>query len=258
MDYDIILYFIIVVLYIILFHNLFKDNIEGLIFTLLFVFTIFAGFKLLYDLYSLSNTAFIKYKSIYQLENFIYIMKNPIIMFVLIVLFVLSLILFITGALNEDILITSGTFLSFTVGLMFIDLEKNIPLVYLYAIPIILILISLMMLLFSISKFSNGSPFREPMKLSPKNRVRLTNVKNLLVAMFFFILLSLITFTFYGKRAVSTSTEILKNDFLDKQMARRDMLLFLCIVITYSLAGYTTYETREIAFLNKIRTDSAI
>lgn len=236
---------------------MFKSNIEGLVIALLFVFTIFSGFKVVYDLYKQMNTAFIKYNSIFGLESLIKLVQQPGSIIFLLFLIALSFFLFLLGSINENFFITSMTFGFFAVCLMFLDLNSNIPLAYIYAIPLILILVSLMILLFSIAKFSNGQPFREPMRLSPKSRKRLQHIKNIFVAMFFFITLSLIIFSFYGKRLQSAVTTLIKNDLFDNQMKNRDRVIFVCMFIVYLLAGYTTYESREIAFLNKIRPDQA-
>lgn len=255
MELDIILYFIVIVLYIILFYNLFKSNIEGLIIAFLFVTTIFAGFKLLYDLYKDMTNSFIIYKSIYGFSKFVEIVQNPTSIIVLILLILLSLFLYLLGSMNEDFLITSCTFFMFAIFALFVDLDKELPLVYLYAIPVTLVLVSLMILLYSIVKFSDGMPFREQMKLSPKNRKRFKRIKNMLVAIFSLITLSLTIFSTYGTRLKSSETKISKNEELDNKMMNRDGLIVICMFVAYVLSGYTTYESRELAFLNKFKTD---
>lgn len=236
---------------------MFKSNIEGLVIALLFVFTIFSGFKIVYDLYKQMNTAFIKYNSIYGLESLIKIVQQPVAIILLLFWIALSLVLLVLGSIDKDSFIASMSFGLFAISLMFLDNKSNIPLAYIYAIPFILITVSLMILLFSIAKFSDGQPFREPMRLSPKSRKRLQKIKNMFVAMFFFITTSLIIFSYYGKRLTSAVTSFIKNDLFDKQMKTRDYVIFVCMFFVYLLAGYTTYESREIAFLNKIRPDQA-
>jgi hypothetical protein len=77
----------------------------------------------------------------------------------------------------------------------------------------------------------------------------------MLVAIFSLITLSLTIFSTYGTRLKSSETKISKNDELDKKMMNRDGLIVICMFVAYVLSGYTTYESRELAFLNKFKTD---
>ena len=59
MEFDIIQYLLIIILYLGLFRFLYANEgkIEGLVFILLFVLTVFVGFKIIFDFYKSSVSA---------------------------------------------------------------------------------------------------------------------------------------------------------------------------------------------------------
>ncbi len=245
-DLDMIFYILIIIIYIILFSFLFKSKMEGLIFILLFIITFLSSLKLIADLYldtkedgkgimhlniSNLNGLINEIPPLKFLFNFLFGGASII---VIILLLMIGILMYIYKVGNKDFIIFSSITISAIFLGYFLKNDQQASYYILYAVPIILLLTSLILVFIVMNKFKDKSIMGR-IKLSNRNRERLKKYKEMFVSIIVLIILSLV-----GMLSFSSSTNT------DEMKGYVDYFVTLLLLIIYGLSGYVVYETNEI------------
>ena len=268
MEFDIIQYLLIIILYLKLFIFLFANEgkIEGLVFILLFVLTVFVGFKIIFDFYKSSVSAvdrelyFLRFKSFEIFANDIEILKlmkdfllSPVVTLVLLVLLVFSIVEYIKKGIRNDydFLVTMSCLTFGQIAISLTNASTKVPFYILFGIPIILLIVSLILILVSI--FNINSDAITKLKLNKSGRERVKKYKHFFVSNIIFFIVSLFLF--------SVSSIFDKNNsggepsVNDNYKSSIDLFLTLFLLIIYGLTGYAVFEADAISKLERSETE---
>jgi len=245
-EMDFIFYILIIIIYIILFSFLFKSKMEGLILIFLFIVTFLSSMKLISDLYldTTEEGRGIMHIDVYNLDNLV--KEIPPLKFffefifggasiILLILFlIIAILMYIYKSINKDFIIFCSTTISAIFLGYFIKGDQKVKYYILFAVPIILLLTSLILVFIVMNKFKDKSIIGR-IKLSNRNRERLKKYKDMFVSIIVFIILALV-----GMLNFSSSENT------DEMKAYVDYYVTILLLIIYGLSGYVVYETNEI------------
>ena len=269
MEFDIIQYLLIIILYLGLFRFLYANEgkIEGLVFILLFVLTVFVGFKIIFDFYKSSVSAvdrelyFLRFKSFEIFANDIEILKlmkdfllSPVVTLVLLVLLVFSIVEYIKKGIRNDydFLVTMSCLTFGQIAISLTNASTKVPFYILFGIPIILLIVSLILILVSIFNI-NSDAITKKLKLNKSGRERVKKYKDFFVSIIIFFIVSLFLF--------SVSSIFDKNNsggepsVNDNYKSSIDLFLTLFLLIIYGLTGYAVFEADAISKLERSETE---
>lgn len=264
MEFDIIQYLLIIILYLGLFRFLYANEgkIEGLVFILLFVLTLFVGFKIIFDFYKSSVSAvdkelyFLRFKSFEIFTKEIEILKlikdfllSPLVTLILLVLLIFSIVQYIQKGIRKDydFLVTMCCLTFGQIGISFTSSDTKVPFYILFGIPIILLMVSLILIIVAIFNI-NSEAITKKLKLNKNGRERVKKYKDFFVSIIIFFIVTLFLF--------SVSPIYDKNNSVNENYkSSTDLLVTLFLLIIYGLSGYAVFEADAISKMERSETE---
>lgn len=264
MEFDIIQYLLIIILYLGLFRFLYANEgkIEGLIFILLFVLTVFVGFKIIFDFYRSSISAidkelyFLRFKSFEVFAKEIEVLKlikdfllSPLVTLVLLVLLIFSIVQYIQKGIRNDydFLVTMCCLTFGQIGISLTNTDTKVPFYILFGIPIILLIVSLILIIVSIFNI-NSDAITKKLKLNKSGRERVKKYKDFFVSIIIFFIVSLFLFS------VSSIFDE-NNSVNENNKSSIDLFLTLFLLVIYGLTGYAVFEADAISKMERSETE---
>ena len=255
MEWNFLLYVAIIALYIIFFVFLFMDNIEGLIFILLFLLTTMSGYKVVMDLYE--NREIVNY-DIMNMFDFLeepFKIKSaalhPIVLLLLTVSLVIFIFMYMASRVSANYVITNAMLLVlyFLFSMPAKEGASFFQLYVLYGVPILGIILSLVFIMVCISVMNFDSPTGE-IELNKKYRMIMNRYKGLLTATITIIMGSLLSITYLCRYD--------KNNKIPKDNNAMNLITTIGLVLSYGLSyaslntSYVFYEASKFN-MQKIR-----
>jgi hypothetical protein len=190
MKLSIIFYGLYILIIFALFAGLYfyNDEFEGLFFMLMLCTNVLIGFSVLYQLFMNMKTLFVRLENLPTLKTVLKMLINPLTIFCLLFSVIASLILSFTGQGKNYLLFGSSFLLSLLVGLKLSNImnSSHIPLLFVYILPIILNLLTLIMINVLIFRIDKNNPYNK-IKLSKQKTEKMNMVKLLLLINFILI-----------------------------------------------------------------------
>lgn len=269
MEFDIIQYLLIIILYLGLFRYLYANDgkIEGLVFILLFVLTVFVGFKIIFDFYKSSVNAldkesfFLRFKSFEIFAKEIQILKlikdfllSSLVTLVLIILLIVSIAQYLNkGVRNDyDFLVTMACLTFGQVAFTLTNSNTKVPFYILFGIPIILLMVSLILIMVSIFNINSDAPTKK-LKLNKGGRERVKKYKDFFVSIVIFFIVTLFIFSvsdIYDKN--NSGGDLSVNDNYKSSI---DLFVTLFLLVIYGLTGYAVFEADAISKMERSETE---
>lgn len=269
MEFDIIQYLLIIILYLGLFRYLYANDgkIEGLVFILLFILTVFVGFKIIFDFYNSSvnsndkESFFLRFKSFEVFAKEIQILRlikdflfSSLVTLVLLIVLIVSVVQYIQKGIRNDydFLVTMVCLTFGQVAFSFTNSNTKIPFYILFGIPIILLIVSLILIMISIFNINSDSPTKK-LKLNKDGRKRIKKYKDFFVSIIIFIIVTLFSFS-----VVSIYDENISGNDLsvnDNYKSSIDLFVTLFLLVIYGLTGYAVFEADAISKMERSETE---
>ena len=257
MKLNFLLYAAIIIMYIIFFVFLFFENIEGLIFILLFLLTSMSGYKLILDLYEYKNILSIDFSKIFG-ENTSFITSlflNPLTLLILIVMLFVFTILYLRSKVKINAIFINilliGVYVLFSMPSKKAG-EGYFQLYTLFSVPVLVTILSLIMIIVTIHKLSSDSPTGK-LNLSKKYREILNRYKGMLLSVILVIISTFISLTMIKRSKtdelnVTTINESMKYNYISAAS------LFVTYILSY-FAFNDSYDLYKIIRYNMKTND---
>lgn len=246
MELNFLLYTAIIILYIIFFIFLLFENIEGLIFILLFLLTSMSGYKLILDLYENRNILNIDFSKIFgeNTSGIVSLFLNPLTLLLLIVMLFVFILMYLKSRIKINAIFLNV--LLIVVYILFSMPAKKsggglFQLYTLYSIPIMVILLSLIMMMVTIHTLNSDSIIGK-MKLSKKYRNSLHRYKQMLISVITLIIATFIMLTTV-KRTKMDST---LNTYVSNNNDNFNYISAISILVTYVMSYFTFNDSYDL------------
>lgn len=246
MELNFLLYTAIIILYIIFFIFLLFENIEGLIFILLFLLTSMSGYKLILDLYENRNILNIDFSRIFgdNTSGIVSLFLNPLTLLLLIVMLFVFILMYLKSRIKINAIFLNVLLIAVYI-LFSMPAKKSggglFQLYTLYSIPIMVILLSLIMMMVTIHTLNSDSIIGK-MKLSKKYRNSLHRYKQMLISVITLIIATFIMLTTV-KRTKMDST---LNTYVSNDNDNFNYISAISILVTYVMSYFTFNDSYDL------------
>ena len=246
MELNFLLYTAIILLYIIFFIFLFFENIEGLMFILLFLLTSMSGYKLILDLYEHRSILNIDFSNVFgsNTSSIVSIFLNPLTLLLLLVMLFVFVIMYLQSRIRINAIFINVLLIAVYV-LFSMPAKKSggglFQLYTLYSLPIMIIVLSLIMMMVTIHTLKSDSPIGK-MNLSSKYRKILHRYKQMLLSTVTLIIGTFIALTTLKRTKLDSTL----NTYITSDGDNINYLIMISLAAVYVISYLTFNDSYDL------------